>query len=92
MSLLDVNSHLILHCVDELEICGPISIKWLYHANRIMGHLKRHSKPKGSMVARHAMDCALGSITSYMKDFVHTAMRVWDENEEPIAIGKVLGV
>lgn len=64
----------------RMEICGPIAIRWLYPTERVMGHLKRYvqnrSTPKGSMVIGYALDYALGFITSYMKEFVQTAMCV----------------
>jgi hypothetical protein len=33
-SFFDIMKHLLYHLVDELDICGPIAIKWMYHIER----------------------------------------------------------
>jgi hypothetical protein len=46
-------THLLYHLVDEVELCEPISIRWMYQVERYMKTLKTYmrnmARPKGSM-------------------------------------------
>ena len=52
-SFWDIMSHLVIHLVDELAICGPVSCRWMYPVERYLGVLKKYvrnrSMPEGSM-------------------------------------------
>lgn len=39
-SFFDIMTHLLYHLVDELDICGPYSIRWMYPIERYMKTLK----------------------------------------------------
>jgi hypothetical protein len=87
-------THLIIHVVDELQICGPISTRWCYSIERYLLVLKRyvHNKAKleGCMASRYMYDEAFGFCTKYFAWYPHTRHRMWDANKEEVDCGEVL--
>ncbi len=47
-SFFDIMVHLILHQVDELDMCGPIHTRWMYCVERLNKVLKRVCTEHGS--------------------------------------------
>jgi len=90
----DVMTHLVLHVVEELAICGPIHSRWMYPVERTLGTLKKYvrnrARPKASMASRYVLDETLGFVTEYMQMFTHVRHRLWDANEEEGVYGEVL--
>jgi hypothetical protein len=39
-SFFDIMTHLPYHLVEELELCGPVATRWMYHVERYMKTLK----------------------------------------------------
>ncbi len=39
-SLFDLMTHLVIHLIDELDICGPVHFHWMYIIKRAMKDLK----------------------------------------------------
>lgn len=86
LSFFDVMSHLIFHLVEELDICGPVALRWMYPVERFMKTLKKHMKntarPEASIAHGYLVDECLGFITEYMHGFKPVSRRVWDEDAE----------
>jgi hypothetical protein len=72
-SFFDIMVHLILHLVDELDMCGPVHTRWMYcveHLNKVLkGYVRNMAQPEASMAIKHLMDETLGLITEYMDQF-----------------------
>ena len=85
-SFWDIMSHLVIHVVDELAICGPVGCRWMYPVERYLGVLKKYVRnrplPEGSMAEGYIVDEALGLCTEYLQGFPYTRRRVWDDEEE----------
>ena len=85
-SFFDVMTHLPLHLPKELDLCGPVSAKWMYPVERYMKYLKNHvrnmARPEASMAEGYLKDECIGFITEYIQKFEATKRRVWDEDEE----------
>jgi len=79
---IDVMTHLLVHLVKDLEICGPVGARWCYPIERHLCVLKRYvrnkAKPKGSMAMGYMYDEALGFCMGYFSLYEHTRRRVWD--------------
>lgn len=79
-------THLLYHLVDEVDLCGPISIKWMYLVERYMKTLKIYvcnmAKPKGSMAQGYIRYECLGFIMKYLQMFGVVQCRIWDVNEK----------
>lgn len=85
-SFFDPMTHLLVHLVEELEICGPVHSRWMYPMERYMKTLKafvrNKTRPEGGMAEGYALEEALGFCTEYMQEFESTRRRVWDDKED----------
>ncbi len=85
-SFFDIMTHLLYHLVDELDICGPVSTRWMYPIERYMKTLKHYvrnmARPEASMAEGYARDECMGFITEYFHKFEVVDRRVWDADEE----------
>ncbi len=65
--------HLVLHLVDELDICGPVHSCWMYPIEQatknLKGYIRNLCKPEGSVAKGYIFDEALGLYTKYMQNF-----------------------
>jgi hypothetical protein len=72
-SFFDIMVHLILHLMDELDMCGPVHTRWMYYVERLnkvlKGYVRNMAQPEASMVIEYLMDETLGLITKYMDQF-----------------------
>jgi hypothetical protein len=86
-SFFDVMTHLPIHLVEQLGICGPMHTRWMYPMERYLKTLKRYvrqcAQPEGSMSHGYIMKEALGFCTEYMQGCNLTQRRVWDDKEDP---------
>jgi len=82
-SFFDVITHLLIHLVEELKLCGSIQTGWMYPIERYLktlkGYVGNRAKPKGSMVKRYIIEEAVGFYNKYFMDFTTTRHRVWDD-------------
>ena len=85
-SFFDVLIHLIFHLVEELDICGPMAVRWMYPIEHFMKTLKKYVKNTTRLEAciahRYLLDECLGFITEYMHGFKSVLRRIWDEDAE----------
>lgn len=85
-SFFDIMTHLPYHLPQELDLCGPVSARWMYPVERYMKVLKNHvrnlARPEACMAEGYLKDECIGFITEYLHGFEHTQRRVWDEDEE----------
>jgi hypothetical protein len=47
----DMMTHLSIHLVDELEICGPVVAQWCYPMERYLSVLKKYMKNRARLEA-----------------------------------------
>jgi hypothetical protein len=38
----DITTHLFIHLVDDIDICGPVVTRWCYPIERYLGVLKQY--------------------------------------------------
>jgi hypothetical protein len=85
-TFMDIMSHLLIHLVEELYICGPVHCRWMYPTERYMKTLKdyvrTYARPEASMVEGYVMSETLEYSTEYMQQFRGTSRRIWDDKEE----------
>lgn len=85
---------LVLHLVDELDICGPVHSCWMYPIEQATKNLKGYicnlCKPEGSVVKGYIFDEALGLYTKYMQNFQTMRRHIWNVNEEEGWVGEDL--
>jgi hypothetical protein len=87
-------SHLPIHLVQQLDICGPVHTRWMYpierYLKRLKGYVRQRAKPEGSMARGYTIEEALGFCTEYMQDCELTRRRTWDDEEEVGAKSEVV--
>ena len=93
-TFLNVMTHLPIHLVEQLFICGPVHCRWMYPIERYMKTLKDYVRtlahPEGSIAEGYRMEDTLGFCTEYMKQYKVTMHRVWDSTEEPAMNDEIL--
>lgn len=76
-SIFDVMTHLLIHLVEKLELCGLIQTQWMYPIERYLktlnGYVENIAKPKGSMAKRYAIEEVVGFCIKYLVDFTTTS-------------------
>ena len=86
----DVMTHLLVHLVDELDICGPVHARWMYPMERYLKLLKNHVRtmfrPEASMANGYINDETLGYVAEYMD----VRPKMWDADEKDDVGGEVL--
>jgi hypothetical protein len=85
-TFMDIMSHLMIHLVEELYICGHVHCRWMYLIERYMKTLKdyvrTYARPEASIVEGYYMSETLEYSTEYMQHLQGTSRRVWDDKEE----------
>jgi hypothetical protein len=85
-SFFDIMTRLLYHLVDELDMCGPVSTRWMYPIERYMKTLKHYVRnmvtPEACMAEGYVRDECLGFITEYLHKFEVVDRRIWDADEE----------
>ena len=93
-SFFDVMTHLPIHLLEQLAICGPVHTRWMYPVERYLktlkGYVRQRAQPEGSMARGYVMEEAFGFCTEYMQNCTMTTRRVWDDKEEPSMNDEVL--
>ena len=50
---MDLQVHLLIHLVDEIELVGVVSCHWIFflerHMKKLKGFVRQRKKPEGSM-------------------------------------------
>jgi hypothetical protein len=79
-------THLPYHLVQELDLCGPVTTRWMYPIERYMKTLKGYvwnmARPEASMAEGYLKDECIGFVTEYLQRFDVVHKRVWDAEEE----------
>ncbi len=89
----DLIIHLIIHLVDELEICGPIEARWCYpigHMYVLKKYVRNKAKPEACMASGYMYHEILGFCMEYFALYPHTRCYIWDAIEEKANTGEVL--
>ncbi len=93
-SFFDTMVHLILHLVDEPNMCGLVHTRWMYCVERLnkvlKGYVHNMAQLEASMVTGYLVDETLGLIIEYMNHFQPSKRQLWDSDEEEGVCGEVL--
>jgi hypothetical protein len=93
-SFFDIMSHLVVHLVEEVEICGLVHTRWMYPIERYLktlkGYVRNRARPEGCMAEGYAVVEALGYCTEYMQSYTVTTRRECDDKENPSMYDEIL--
>ena len=63
-SCFDIMTHLMYHIIQELDLCGPVTTKWMYLVERYMKILKTYvhnmARPEASIPKGYIKDECIG--------------------------------
>jgi hypothetical protein len=86
-SLFDIMSHLLIHLIEELKLCGLMHIQWMYLIEWYFKTLKSYVWNKawleGCMIESYSLEEALGFYIECLWDFTTTRQKVWDDKKDP---------
>jgi hypothetical protein len=72
---------IMIHLVEDLDVCGLVGARWCYPIERFMVILKHYVcnkvKLEGCMTMGYVYDEAFGFFTEYFLLFKHTQRRMW---------------
>jgi hypothetical protein len=89
-----MRTHLIIHLVNELELCGVVGARWCYPMEIYLLVLKRYvrnkARLKACMASNYMYDEVLRFYIECFALYPHTRCRMWDVNEEEANISEVL--
>jgi hypothetical protein len=72
-SFFDIMTHLPYHLVQELDLYGLVSIRWMYPVERYMKTLKGYvwnmARLEASMAEGYVKDECIGFVTEYLQRF-----------------------
>jgi hypothetical protein len=90
----DISVHLVIHLVDQMEICGPVSNCWCYPLERYMSVMKSfvrtRARPEAAIANGYSYYESLGFCSEYFQLQDMMLRKVWDDAEEPEDAGEVL--
>jgi len=70
-SFFDIMVHLIVHLVREIQLCGPIFLRWMYPIERYMkvlkGYTKNQHRPEASIVERYVAEECIEFCSQYIE-------------------------
>lgn len=93
-SFFDIMIHLCIHLVEELFICGPVHVRWMYPFERyyktLKSYVRNHAKPEGCMAKGFQLEEACGFASEYLQNGQSFVKRVWDNEEDPVMSDLVL--
>jgi hypothetical protein len=85
-SFFDIMTHLPYYLVEELDLCGPVSTRWMYPIERYMktlkGYVRNMARPEASMAEGYVKEECIGFITEYLQRFDVVHRQVWDADKE----------
>jgi hypothetical protein len=85
---------MVIHLPDELEVCGPVEVRWCYRLERYLLVLKSYvqtrAPPEASIASGYSLDESLGFVTEYFQLYRHSERHVWDSEAEERDCSEVL--
>ena len=71
-SFFDIMVHLTVHLVREVQLCGPIYLRWMYPFERFMkilkGYVRNRNRPKGCIVECYIAEEAVEYCSEYLSN------------------------
>lgn len=81
-----IMTHHPYHLVQQLDLCGPVSARWMYPIERYVKTLKSHvrniSRLEACMGDGYLKDECIGFVTEDLQAFEVTKRHIWDVDEE----------
>ena len=86
-SFMDLQVHLLIHLIDEVELVGVVSCCWMFFLERCMnkfkGFVRQREKPEGSMAGGYISYESFYYASEYIKQIENRPCAViWDDERD----------
>ncbi|CAM6122643.1 unnamed protein product [Calypogeia fissa] len=82
-----VMTHLMVHVTEELDLCGPVSVRWMYPVERYLkvlkGYVRNKAQPEASMAEGYMLAESLHFVSERLIDAKGKGRRTWESEEDP---------
>ena len=82
-SFMDLQVHLLIHLVDDVEMASVVSTRWMFFFERYMRTLKRYVRqkahPEGCMAEGYVLNEAIFVLCEFLGKYYEDGPRIWDE-------------
>ncbi|MCO5597239.1 hypothetical protein L7F22_051315 [Adiantum nelumboides] len=86
--------HLLIHLVDEKELAGVVSTRWMFWAERFMtvlkGYVRQKARPEGSMAEGWMLEECMYYVCEYLERTDFEAPRVWTNESSSTMSNEVI--
>jgi len=94
IAFFDIMTNLTLHVVEELDVCGPVHVRWMYPIEQALKMFKTYvrsrARPEASMAEGYFYDKTIRFVTKYMQIFSDVQHQIWDADEKEGVCSEVL--
>ena len=94
-SFFDIMVHLTVHLVNEVKLCGPVYLRWMYPFERYMkvlkGYVKNHNRPEGCIAERYITEEASELCSSYLSGVYSIGIPTSKDNDRLDGVGTIGG-
>ncbi|MCO5547670.1 hypothetical protein L7F22_001121 [Adiantum nelumboides] len=92
-SILNIQVHLLVHLVDEVEIAGTVHAQWMFFLERFMktlkGFVRQRARPKGSMAEGWMVQESCVFISEYLTRSQNNIIELWNIKDDERVVSEV---
>lgn len=92
-SILNIQAHLLVHLVDEVEIAGTVHARWMFFLERFMktlkGFVRQRARPEGSMAEGWLVQESCVFISEYLLRSSNNVVQLWNTKDDDRLLGEV---
>ncbi len=94
ISFFDIQVHLLIHLVEEIEIVGVVNTRWMFWVERFMcvlkGFVRQRARPEGSMAEGWLHQECMYYLSEYLPGAHEKAPLTWTHDESTTMTDEVL--
>ncbi|MCO5580232.1 hypothetical protein L7F22_034098 [Adiantum nelumboides] len=92
-SILNIQVHLLVHLVDEVEITGTVHARWMFFLERFMktlkGFVRQRAQLEGSMAEGWLVQESCVFVSEYLSRSQNNALELWSTKDDDRVVGDV---
>ncbi|MCO5608655.1 hypothetical protein L7F22_062869 [Adiantum nelumboides] len=92
-SILNIQVHLLVHLVDEVEIAGTVHARWMFFLERFMktlkGFVRQRARLEGSMAKGWLVQESCVFVSEYLSRSQNNALELWSTKDDDRVVGDV---
>ena len=93
ISILNIQVHLLVHFVEEVDIAGTVHARWMFFLESFMktlkGFVRQRAQPKGSMVEGWMVQDSCVFVFEYLSRSQNKILELWSRKDDNQLVGDV---